>query len=488
MGKRKQVPKKQQKGWGAQPACVAAAAALAAAAAGSALLRFGSASSSSWATAGDAQFAVGAERCNIERVDEAELTFERFREEYWKQRPFVLVRDPARSRRAQQMSDKDELLRARGDEPITLSSFESYPFTNESRVPLRRFVGSMDASDADSWAKDLRYSFQSELGVSAGYEVPGPAKALAQADSDTYKLQFQLAIGGEGSGLGFHWHDDVFAETLHGDRRWFLYPPDRSPTGGFNPRRTSVNWLREVYQSRPANDSLHECTIRPSESLYVPNDWWHSTLSLGEGVSVTIGIVEAKPTLFRAVEAPQFHVASEDWAECVVTAEQTLQKYAQVFIAWSYLGMCNHKLGQHEEAAAALERCVELNPLYAPCRTWLARAQIKLGKMDEAKANLDKAESLSWSDDDDICMTCKDDGKEDQISLVRQASEWLEDEGYDGIGEHVCAALAEAKVEPDKWVPTLAAMKAKKRLSDFVATIYQGLQDAELQMSQPIEE
>ena len=85
-------------------------------------------------------------------------------------------------------------------------------------------------------------------------------------------------------------------------------------------------------------------------------------------------------------------------------------------------------------------------------------------------------------------MTCKDDGKEDQISLVRQASEWLEDEGYDGIGEHVCAALAEAKVEPDKWVPTLAAMKAKKRLSDFVATIYQGLQDAELQMSQPIEE
>ena len=77
---------------------------------------------------------------------------------------------------------------------------------------------------------------------------------------------------------------------------------------------------------------------------------------------------------------------------------------------------------------------------------------------------------------------------DDDQNILVSLSAALEDEGYDGIGEHVCAALAEAKVEPDKWVPTLAAMKAKKRLSDFVATIYQGLQDAELQMSQPIEE
>ena len=28
-----------------------------------------------------------------------------------------------------------------------------------------------------------------------------------------------------------------------------------------------------------------ECTIGPSEAIYVPDSWWHSTLSLGESVS-----------------------------------------------------------------------------------------------------------------------------------------------------------------------------------------------------------
>ena len=45
---------------------------------------------------------------------------------------------------------------------------------------------------------------------------------------------FQLAIAGSGTGLAFHWHADVFAETLHGERRWFLFPPHVSPE--FNPR------------------------------------------------------------------------------------------------------------------------------------------------------------------------------------------------------------------------------------------------------------
>jgi len=35
------------------------------------------------------------------------------------------------------------------------------------------------------------------------------------------------------------------------------------------------------------NDAVIECTCGPGEILYIPTDWWHSTLNIGCAVFIS---------------------------------------------------------------------------------------------------------------------------------------------------------------------------------------------------------
>jgi len=185
-------------------------------------------------------------------------------------------------------------------------------------------------------------------------------------------------------------HGEVWAETLHGRRRWFAYPAHASPTGGFNPRRTSSQWLRDVYPTLADGDALHECVLSAGEALYLPTEWFHATLSLGESVSVSLfdnGRYQHLKS--RADEWPAAHAFAEaleaidarDWR----TAQRYLQRMVDLrpdsFVPWSFLGLSTvfvwqehtKQMSDLDLAVRAFERCAELNPLYATCQTWLGR-------------------------------------------------------------------------------------------------------------------
>lgn len=109
----------------------------------------------------------------------------------------------------------------------------------------------------------------------------------------------QLAVGQPGSGLPFHWHTTVHANTVvAGRKRWFV--SRNVPPGGFNPRRTSLAWLREAYPRHVANGSAHrdwlwECTLGEGDTLHLPGGFYHATLNVGETVSVTYTCSDGPP-------------------------------------------------------------------------------------------------------------------------------------------------------------------------------------------------
>mmetsp|Transcript_26948 Transcript_26948/g.80797 ORF Transcript_26948/g.80797 Transcript_26948/m.80797 type:complete len:281 (+) Transcript_26948:348-1190(+) len=91
-------------------------------------------------------------------------------------------------------------------------------------------------------------------------------------------LAASFGVGGENSGVSFHTHGSGFGETLHGRKRWLLYPPGAAPPG-HHPDVSTRRWVEAVLPAlsrRPA----HDCVLGAGELLYFPPNWWHATLNL----------------------------------------------------------------------------------------------------------------------------------------------------------------------------------------------------------------
>jgi hypothetical protein len=119
-----------------------------------------------------------------------------------------------------------------------------------------------------------------------------------------------FGIGGKYSGVSFHTHGAAWGETLHGRKRWFLWPPGPPPP--FQPNITMLQWTRRTLPGLQravcgsadsnavsltsdgtldgslAGDDLFDCPGGPlydvvanvGDILYIPPGWWHATLNL----------------------------------------------------------------------------------------------------------------------------------------------------------------------------------------------------------------
>uniref|UniRef100_A0A8B9N0J0 Jumonji domain containing 8 n=2 Tax=Accipitrinae TaxID=8955 RepID=A0A8B9N0J0_9AVES len=96
---------------------------------------------------------------------------------------------------------------------------------------------------------------------------------------------YSFGIAGSGSGVPFHWHGPGYSEVIFGRKRWFLYPPDKTPH--FHPNETTLAWLHRTYPALPLAERPLECTLRPGEVLYFPDRWWHATLNLDTSVFIS---------------------------------------------------------------------------------------------------------------------------------------------------------------------------------------------------------
>ncbi|NXI21862.1 JMJD8 protein, partial [Sterrhoptilus dennistouni] len=151
-------------------------------------------------------------------------------------------------------------------------------------VPFQEYVEHLlKPQDPARLGSDTLYFFGdnnfTEWGPLFQHYVPPPFRIPGTSPA------YSFGIAGSGSGVPFHWHGPGFSEVIFGRKRWFLYPPDKTPH--FHPNETTLAWLQHTYPTLPPAQRPLECTLRPGEVLYFPDRWWHATLNLDTSVFIS---------------------------------------------------------------------------------------------------------------------------------------------------------------------------------------------------------
>jgi hypothetical protein len=391
---------------------------------------------------------IGKDRCTIERMNESDMTLEKFVQDYWRQKPIILVRGPHVNSAVQNYTAKQNMIQQFATKSIPIAGIEAYAFREEQTKVFSEYLDQLSSPTASqdgstiTKAKHVNFNFGiDKYGIGNHYVVPDVINNTIQGDKNSVienTWHFQVAIAGYGVGLPFHWHGDVFAEVLHGERRWFLYPPHVSPQ--FNPRTTSQHWFTEIYlplHSENISQEIHlsECTMQPNEALYVPADWFHATLSLGEAVAITTSFAKQykaeRYSLYDSGSADHAYMIDameqRNFTVAIYHAQQLVRTYrSDSFVPYSWLGVIytlqTQSLKSESDIITALnlgkdatEQCIELNPYYAPCYVWYSRQLTALSYIvaaldphvaEEYKKHASiakqKASKLSFDNDDEL--------------------------------------------------------------------------------------
>ncbi|XP_034640782.1 jmjC domain-containing protein 8 isoform X2 [Trachemys scripta elegans] len=181
------------------------------------------------------------DHCTVERRD-ASLTYSQFIDQYAFSRP-VVIQGITDNSEFQALCTRNKLLAEFGDRLVRLSTANTYSY-HKVDVPFQEYVEHL-----------LEPQDLASLG------------------------------SGSGSGVPFHWHGPGYSEVIFGRKRWFLYPPEKTPE--FHPNKTTLAWLLDTYPFLPPEDRPVECTIHPGEVLYFPDRWWHATLNLDTSVFIS---------------------------------------------------------------------------------------------------------------------------------------------------------------------------------------------------------
>ncbi|EGD83453.1 hypothetical protein PTSG_04060 [Salpingoeca rosetta] len=185
----------------------------------------------------------------------------------------------------QSVCTKQNLLQQYGNTSVVLSSANTHSYKKNTLVFREYLEHLVRPRTMDDVAGDTWYFFgnndydKSWTNFTQHYHRP----------DYTYTREpfFSFGIGGSGSGVPFHTHGAVFAEVLHGAKRWFLAPPEVTPR--FSPDETSYRWLHLVWPtySQQEKDLILECTLYPNEVLWIDAQWWHMTLNIGDTVFIS---------------------------------------------------------------------------------------------------------------------------------------------------------------------------------------------------------
>eukprot|EP00758_Cryptobia_borreli_P004821 Tbor_TRINITY_DN4598_c0_g2::TRINITY_DN4598_c0_g2_i2::g.15763::m.15763 len=213
--------------------------------------------------------------CNIPKVRIEDLTREEFKSLYLESHPVVIVTTDIeanggnpfhkpyavnRSIESVVASDKSNLakfiaatqrqrlLEKYGKHQVTLSSANKNSY-DKKKILLEDYIN-------DNMAKKGQQTVKSN-GNDTWYYFGDNKHDEWQDTFDLYPIPWKyifgpyaslsFGIGVSGSGVPFHTHGHVFAEVLHGHKRWFLSPYEYEPP--YDPNASSLQWFKFVYPS-----------------------------------------------------------------------------------------------------------------------------------------------------------------------------------------------------------------------------------------------
>ncbi|XP_032896261.1 jmjC domain-containing protein 8 [Amblyraja radiata] len=218
--------------------------------------------------------------CNVEVRDS--LTYSEFIHWYAYTKP-VIIRGLTQNEQFRALCSKQRLLQEFGNRLVRLSTANTYSY-HKVDVPFKEYVEyMMKPQSLKSLGNDTLYFFGdnnfTEWGslfktyIQPPYRLPGTKGA------------YSFGIAGASTGVPFHWHGAGYSEVVYGRKRWFLYPPDKTPE--FHPNKTTLSWILDTYPYLSEEDKPLECTIHPGEILYFPDHWWHATFNIDSCVFIS---------------------------------------------------------------------------------------------------------------------------------------------------------------------------------------------------------
>ena len=206
----------------------------------------------------------------------------RFFAEFWDRRP-VILRGATRSLNARfrHETSPGELVRNWGNATLLLSTANTASY-DKTRVSLRDYVEHMMGPQNETrLGRDTLYQFGDQTSDLDGFLAlydPLPAKWTARVNSTA--LSFGLS--GTGTGVPFHMHGAVFAEVLHGRKRWFVTAPSDKPD--FDGSQTTLFWFKHVLPMLSNRNTILDGICEVGDLLYLPSFWYHATLNIGQTV------------------------------------------------------------------------------------------------------------------------------------------------------------------------------------------------------------
>lgn len=175
-----------------------------------------------------------------------------------------------------------------------------------------------------------------------------------------------LTIGTNGSGLAFHQHRRSWNDLYIGEKLWTVYPPSKVPLTGFNPWEPHIKWLEEVSPGLPSGRKPTTFVQRAGEVVYIPEGWYHATMSIGRTVSI------AQQPYAPLAGTPYFYMVNGETAmkqEEYETALNLFNKGLEMsgrkdFNLMRKVGEAYEKSGQFKEAETHYRDAIRLNTLH----------------------------------------------------------------------------------------------------------------------------
>lgn len=213
-------------------------------------------------------------------------------------------------------------------------------------------------------------------------------------------------MGATKSGVSFHKHADAWNAVVFGRKRWFLYPPGKTPPGGVWPGYSQLDWFKLVYPTLQDDDKPIECVQEAGEILYLPESYYHGTINIGDTLAIGLQKNVARTPverLFYILRPMELRVGQTDNEnEKSVLYEQIVEKYYRLYELLPSSAEICHKLGealfndrQYKEALEFTQKAIDLDPKFVVAHSSLSRYLKEQGDLDGSEVAIKTAYGLN---------------------------------------------------------------------------------------------